>query len=456
MSLPAARTRKVRAVMRGSLFLKIYLTLLASLVVVALAAATLVWLSRGEDDRGWMARRDAFIAAMLPAEAGIEETRIVLARLGAALEADITVFSPDAEPIASVGNPVTFPAPGDMENIRNRKDRRIVSARLADGRVVVARFDGGSFGPPRARLLLGLALIAAVIGVAAWPVMRRLTGRLERLRRGVETWGGGDLALRVPVEGKDEVAAVAASFNHAAGRIEELVAAHRSLLANASHELRSPLARLRMASELHEAAPSQERSGEIVRNLTELDELVEEILLASRLDHVEALNIGADDIDLLALATEEGAHCGVEVSGEPAVVRGDARLLARLIRNLMQNALRHGAPPVRAEICNDGDYVGFAVHDRGSGIAETERERVFEPFYRPSGRGEHAGGWGLGLALVRQIAHRHGASVRQETPSDGGARFVVTFPRSAIPLTREAGRSMANNRKERNDAEEQT
>lgn len=414
--------------MRSSLFLKIYLTLLMSLLVVALAAATLLWLSRGEDDRGWMARRDAFIAAMLPAEAEIEETQIVLARLGAALEADITVFAPDGEAVASIGNPVAFPAPGEGGDVRSREDRRILSARLADGRVVVARPDGGAFGRPRARPLLGLALIAAAIGVVAWPVVRLLTGRLERLRRGVETWGGGDLALRVPVEGNDEVAAVAASFNHAAGRIEELVAAHRSLLANASHELRSPLARLRMASELHEATPTQDRSREIARNLAELDGLVEEILLASRLDHFETLDIGADDIDLLALAAEEGARCGVEVSGEPAIVRGDARLLARLIRNLMQNALRHGASPVRAEIRNDGGGVEFAVRDHGPGIAETERERVFEPFYRPSGRGEHAGGWGLGLALVRQIALRHGGSVRQETPPDGGARFVVTFP----------------------------
>ena len=377
--------------MRGSLFLKIYLTLLASLVVVALAAATLVWLSRGEDDRGWMARRDAFIAAMLPADADIEETRLVLARLGAALEADITVFAPDDDVVASVGNPVAFPAPGERENIRSGDDRRILSARLPDGRVVVARLGDSAFGPPRARPLLWLALIAAAIGVVAWPVVRRLTGRLERLRRGVETWGDGNLALRVPVEGKDEVAAVAASFNQAARRVEELIIAHRSLLANASHELRSPLARLRMASELHEVAPSEERRHEITRNLAELDGLVEEILLASRLDHVEEIDLG-DEVDLLALA-------------------------------------------VHAEIRRDGEGVEIVVRDHGPGIAEAERERVFEPFYRPSGRGEHAGGWGLGLALVRQIARHHGASVRQETPADGGARFVVTFPstRAAMP-----------------------
>lgn len=412
--------------MRNSLFLKIYLTLLASLVVVALASAAFVRLSHDEEDRGWMARRNDFIAAMLPGEASVAETRIVLTRLRAAFNADITVFAPDGGMIATVGAPLPFIAPDGDHEARRGQHRRNLSARLPDGRVVVARLGDDGFGPPRANPLLWLALIATVIGLVAWPVVRHLTGRLERLRRGVETWGGGELALRVPVEGKDEVAAVATSFNRAAGRIEELVTAHRALLANASHELRSPLARLRMASELHEAAPSEARRREIERNLGELDELVEEILLASRLDHVGTVELD-EDVDLLALAAEEGARCGVEVGGEAAIVRGDARLLARLVRNLMQNALRHGAPPVSAEIRNNGDTVELAVRDHGPGIAQAESERVFEPFYRPSGRGEHAGGWGLGLALVRKIAQHHGASVRQETPADGGARFVVAF-----------------------------
>ena len=129
-------------------------------------------------------------------------------------------------------------------------------------------------------------LVAAVIGIAAYPVVRQLTRRLESLRKGVEVWGGGDLSRRVPVTGSDEVAAVAKSFNEAAGQIERLVAAHRSLLANASHELRSPLARLRMAIDLYERSASDSTRDEIIKNLGELDALVEEILLASRLDHV--------------------------------------------------------------------------------------------------------------------------------------------------------------------------
>ncbi len=276
-----------------------------------------------------------------------------------------------------------------------------------------------------------LALVAAVTGLAAYPVVRHLTRRLESLRRGVEAWGGGRARpARCRRAASDEVAAVAETFNQAADRIERLVAAHRSLLANASHELRSPLARLRMAIDLYEQSASEERKNEIVRNLGELDGLVEEILLASRLDHGGKLE-AAEAVDLLALAAEEGARNGVMVNGEPAIVLGDPRLLTRLVRNLMQNALRHGAPPVTAELVRAGGTVELRMRDHGPGIPAGEGERVFEPFYRPSGRGETAGGWGLGLSLVRQIARHHGASVRIEAPAGGGACFVVAFPRTS-------------------------
>ena len=111
-------------------------------------------------------------------------------------------------------------------------------------------------------------------------------------------------------------------------------------------------------------------------------------------------------------------------------MRGDPRLLTRLVRNLMQNALRHGAPPVTAEVARAGGTVELRIRDHGPGIPPGEGERVFEPFYRPAGRGETAGGWGLGLSLVRQIARHHKASVRIEAPADGGACFVVAFPKA--------------------------
>jgi signal transduction histidine kinase len=260
-------------------------------------------------------------------------------------------------------------------------------------------------------------------------VVRHLTRRLERLRGGMAAFGAGDLSRRVPVEGRDEVATVARAFNHAAERIERLVESNRSLLANASHELRSPLARMRMAADLHVQSPTEATRGEILRNVAELDMLVEEILLASRLDHAER-TAQREAIDLLALAAEEAArHEGVGVEGQSAELRGDPVLLTRLVRNLIQNAERHGAPPVSVTVARlPTGGVELAVRDHGPGIATAEMARIFEPFYRPAGRGEAAGGWGLGLALVRQIAEHHGASVACEAPEGGGARFVVRFP----------------------------
>lgn len=412
---------------RRTLFLKIYLTLIASLALVAISSALFVHFNSGEAETTWRERRERVVTALLPADADPATLQATVGRLAGALEADLSVYGADRRLIASAGAPF----PNDVMTRPGRRDGadgRIFIVRLSDGRIVAARMDrpfgpgGGGRNP-----LAWLAMIAAVIGLAAYPVVRHLTRRLERLRRGVDAWGGGALATRVADEGSDEVAAVARSFNKAADHIERLLTAHRSLLANASHELRSPLARLRMAIDLFEQSGSASSRDEILRNLGEIDTLVEEILLASRLDHVEKLDV-VERVDLLAVAAEEGARAGVEVLGAPAIVSGDPRLIARLVRNLVQNAQRHGAPPISVEVSEDDAAVRLAVRDHGQGVPEEERDRVFEPFYRPSGRSETAGGWGLGLSLVRQIARHHDASLRYETPADGGARFVVEFP----------------------------
>lgn len=415
---------------RNSLFLKIYATLLAALAIVAFASAAFWWVGQSREEEGWRGRRDRFIAAMLPPADGPAELRPTLDRLGQAFDAEIAVYAPDGRLIAA--NDDDFPPRLRGRGWLDEDDGRIRHARrihamlvpLDDGRRVAVRMSSAD-GPGGG--LAYLAMIAAVTGLAAYPVVRHLTRRLETLRRGVDAWGDGALVTRVPAKGSDEVAAVAKSFNRAADHIERMIVAHRTLLANASHELRSPLARLRMAIDLYEINPGQTRKAEIIRNLGELDDLVEEILLASRLDHAEGLD-RSEAVDLLALASEEGARNGIGVCGVPATVDGDPKLLTRLVRNLMQNALRHGAPPVEVEVATAGSVVMLTVRDHGRGIPETEGDRVFEAFYRPSGRGEQAGGWGLGLSLVRQIAGHHGGAVRHETPADGGARFVVSFP----------------------------
>jgi signal transduction histidine kinase len=243
----------------------------------------------------------------------------------------------------------------------------------------------------------------------------------------VEALGAGDLTARVEVEGRDEVAKLARSFNRAADRIERLVNAQRTMLAGASHELRSPLARMRLAIELLAGADRPELRARLSQDIAELDALIGELLLASRLDALEHLE-RTEDVDLLALLAEEGARTGAEVSGEPVCIQGDARLLRRLMRNLLENAQRYAAgSSIEASVVPlTPTGACLRIADRGPGVPEPERERIFEPFYRPTGLRERGdGGVGLGLALVRQIARHHGGEVRCLPRSDGGTCFEV-------------------------------
>jgi signal transduction histidine kinase len=289
-------------------------------------------------------------------------------------------------------------------------------------------------GVPRgAGLVVILVVLFFAVAAGAYPVVRRLTRRLEALKLGVEQFGSGDLGHRVAVSGRDEVAAVASSFNVAAARVEALVQSHRSLLANASHELRSPLARMKMAvSMIEEAGPAQrdKLKREIDRNVAELDALVEEVLLASRLDAAKD-PLHHDKVGLLALAVEEAARvdAGVEAPGE-IFVEGDERLLRRALRNLLENARRYGGGSAISVILGARAQGGARVQvcDRGAGVPETMRERIFEPFFRLPGHAEQAGGVGLGLSLVKQIAERHGGSVRCEPREGGGSCFTIELP----------------------------
>lgn len=278
-------------------------------------------------------------------------------------------------------------------------------------------------------LLLGLLFLA--IAASAWPVVRSLTRRLERLKAGVDTFGGGALNHRVAVDGRDEVAALAQSFNQAAARIEALVQTHRRLLANASHELRSPLARLRMAAAmLVEAGPAQQQAlrEEIDTNVSELDALVEEILLSSRLEAAGGLD-KADVVALQAVVTEEASRHNVPSQVPPVQVWGQERLLRRAVRNLIENAKRYAGQEVEVAVLPSASAsVRIEVRDRGPGVPLEQREKIFEPFYRMPGHAEREGGVGLGLALVRQIAISHHGTVHCEAREGGGSIFVISLP----------------------------
>jgi signal transduction histidine kinase len=245
----------------------------------------------------------------------------------------------------------------------------------------------------------------------------------------VQSWGRGDLSVRVPVEGHDEVASLATSFNDAADHIEALVGSQKTLLANASHELRSPLARIRMAVELMQGEASPALREELVRNIGELDQLIDEVLLASRLDAPAGEALRQERLDLAAIVAEECERAGAQFEASPATVMGDARLLRRMVRNLLENAQRYGeGTPVNVTLGAHATRVQLDVCDRGPGVPAEEREHIFTAFYRLPGASEREGGVGLGLALVRQIAQRHGGEASCLPRDGGGSCFRITLP----------------------------
>ena len=290
------------------------------------------------------------------------------------------------------------------------------------------------FVPPAWQRGLGLVVVLVILFISvaagAYPVVRRLTRRLEALKQGVEQFGAGQLHHRILVTGHDEVAAVASSFNIAAARVEALVHSHQSLLANASHELRSPLARLKMAvSMLEDASPAQRArlKTEIDTNVAELNALVEEVLLASRLDAAPTPERD-ERVELLGMAAEEAARVDAATDGTPTTVMGEERLLRRALRNLLENARRYGGTEVEVIVAARAGRAEVRVCDRGPGVPESMRERIFESFFRLPGHAEQAGGVGLGLSLVKQIAERHRGSVRCEGREGGGSAFVLSLP----------------------------
>ena len=416
---------------RHRLYWRIWFAVLASLIVLTLLAGT-AWRLFGErlfsaNVRGWA---EVAASVLPPPEASAEEQRAALFHWRDKLRAEIALFAPDGALIGATAPDLPSSAPPVVDDWLRTPHGPVFALRLPDGRLMVTRRHGARQNLPLG-LMSTLLLLAVAVGIGAYPVARRLTRRLERLQAGVDRLGRGDLAARVQVEGHDEIAQLATRFNAAAERIEQLVQSHRALLANASHELRSPLARVRMAVELLKADTEPALRRELERDIAELDALIEEILLASRLDASDVRG-EFERLDLTALVAEECARTGAELRAAPVTVDGSPRLLRRLVRNLLENAQRYGdGGAIDVDLSIAGGQMVLNVRDRGPGIAADERQSVFEPFYRARGAAEAGGGVGLGLALVRKVAQRHGGSVECLAREGGGSVFRVTLPAPA-------------------------
>ncbi|MFS0865928.1 ATP-binding protein [Microbacterium sp. 179-B 1A2 NHS] len=281
-------------------------------------------------------------------------------------------------------------------------------------------------------------LVTAVVAGVTWWVVGRALRPVSRIRNEVDDITADRLDRRVaePASG-DEIAALAATMNRMLDRLDASATAQRRFVSDASHELRSPLATMRQHAELARAHPDATSLDDLADVVSaeglRMQDLVDGLLVLTRLDENAPQRRDAVDLDDLALAEASRLRAaGVTVDGSgigPVRVRGDGRLLGRIVRNLADNAARHARSRVAIGVSETAGRAVLTVDDDGSGIPAGERERVFERFVRlDEGRARDAGGSGLGLAIVSAVVVASGGTVTAGDSPLGGARFTVTLP----------------------------
>jgi two-component system OmpR family sensor kinase len=453
------------------LYARIYLHLLGVLVAVGIATSLVFALgSRGPFSREPGQRLVRHATSLVTEDLGRPEAlERRLRQLHRDLEVDLRVSDAEGREISRAGGEVPALTPEEAARVRGgevvfRPRRRLlVAAPLRDpvsGALVGTLEASGrpGFEPNLFRPLAVVGLLLGLVALAAVPLARRISRPIERLTDAARRLGAGDLSARVPVgprrrrwprPHRDEIQELTGTFNDMAQRVEGLVSGQKELLANVSHELRSPLARIRLALELlPRTAESEGRLRDLEADLGELNRLIEDVLTASRLDvtvlppHPGPVEIGA----LLAEVAERArrdpltASQTIEVDGPAGLtIVADAALLRRALWNLVENAAKYGAPPITLGAERRGNRTLLSVSDMGPGIPRAERERVLEPFYRidkvrtPGPPGGTAGGFGLGLALARRIAEVHQGSIAieprwEEHGRERGCRVMISLP----------------------------
>ncbi|MFD7243313.1 sensor histidine kinase [Streptomyces massasporeus] len=279
-------------------------------------------------------------------------------------------------------------------------------------------------------MLIGFPLLLGVVAAVTWLVTRRALRPVEGIRREMAAiTQSEDLARRVPEpDTHDEIARLASTTNETLAALETSVERQRRFVADASHELRSPIASLRTQLEVAAAHPELLDLDGAVEDTVRLQRLAADLLLLARLDAGERPAGARVDLAGLAREAAEG-RTGVTVDAEPVEVAGSRGQLGRVLANLLDNAQRHARSAVTVHVRREGDRAVVGVADDGDGVPEDDRERIFERFVRlDAARSRDDGGAGLGLAIARDVAVRHGGTLTAGRGPAGGALFELRLP----------------------------
>src|SRR5262245_14536007 len=357
-------------------------------------------------------------------------------RLGARLDLQVRYEGPAGE----WSTATTLPRVGEVR-------RQTAWASMLHRRhyYIVAAPDGGSYlfawnvpramwGAHTALLVLLLLLMTAVV-LTTHKVLNRLLQPLRVLSEGVDRLGAGELNISLPRPSEDEFGRLTDAFNAMVGRVREMIASRDQLLLDVSHELRSPLTRMKVALEL---LPPNEQRERLTLDVAEMEQMISELLEMERIRAGHGVRLTRRNLVPILLEVAEpfrtrppGVHV-IPTSGE-ILADVDEERFRTVVRNLLENATKYSVPHsdlVELSAVENSDTVVVRVTDHGPGVPEDDRERVFEPFFRlDRSRTKSTGGYGLGLSICKRVMEAHGGSIAVDSGAGRGASFVLTFPK---------------------------
>ncbi len=354
------------------------------------------------------------------------ERRLLARTLADRFDANVTVLDPNGRVLEEFG--ADGAAPGEKPSCSHGHELDVKRAGGVVGRVQLCR---GGFQHGWASFLLFLGTAGTVLWMAAGLFARKIGRPLGELTAVTREIGSGHLKsrARLATQVAGEIGELASAVNQMAGRIERQIGEHKELLAAVSHEIRSPLARLRVLSELmRDSRDPAAHLDEVEREIFDLDTLTGKLLAKSRLDFDTLDRAPLDPVELARnqLRRSNLDQDLLKVEGDVGRLHGDSTLLSRALENVFDNARHHGGAVTRVTVRAIPHGVVFEVCDRGPGFAEEEAERLFAPFERGNGEGgTHRTGLGLGLSLVRQIAVAHGGTAHAKNLPGGGACLSI-------------------------------
>lgn len=290
---------------------------------------------------------------------------------------------------------------------------------------------GVQFRPPTSHLFILVALISVVLLVIFF-MIRWVLSPVKSFEKAIAAISGGDLSTEVTVNSTDELGRLGGAFNGMVKRIRQMISDKEQLLLDVSHELRSPLARAKIAVELMEHSPMVDI---VTRELDEIESMIHELLESSRLGsgHGQLKQERINLADLVSEVVGQYSHVDreIDVNIQDAYVSADKLRLGIVVKNILDNALKHSPAEtaVKVSLEQTGGEARLTVTDRGTGIPQSELKRVFEPFYRvDKSRDRKTGGFGLGLSLAYKIVVAHGGTIRLESEEGKGTTAIVILP----------------------------